>query len=72
VGLLARDRSARRRQSLAQDFAGGTEIQDFLKEKDIAEYKMPKKLVTVPALTRNPVGKVLKGEIRRQLDDHRE
>jgi hypothetical protein len=24
------------RETLAQDFAGGTEIQDFLKEKDIA------------------------------------
>jgi acyl-CoA synthetase len=40
----------------------------FLKEKDIAHYKLPRKLVCVGSLPRNAVGKVLKGEIRRQLE----
>jgi acyl-CoA synthetase len=39
----------------------------FLKEKDIAAYKLPRKLVTFGSLPRNAVGKVLKREIRRQL-----
>ncbi len=47
-----------------------SELHEFLREKDIADYKMPKKLVALPALPRNPVGKVLKREIRRQLGDH--
>jgi acyl-CoA synthetase (AMP-forming)/AMP-acid ligase II len=39
----------------------------FLKEKDIAAYKLPRKLVSVQSLPRNAVGKVLKREIRQQL-----
>jgi acyl-CoA synthetase (AMP-forming)/AMP-acid ligase II len=39
----------------------------FLQEKDIANYKLPRKLVTVPSLPRNSLGKVLKREIRRSL-----
>lgn len=44
------------------------EIHDFLKAKDIASYKMPKKLMLVEALPRNPVGKVLKRELRIKLE----
>jgi non-ribosomal peptide synthetase component E (peptide arylation enzyme) len=43
------------------------ELVVFLKEKDIAAYKLPKKLVSLESLPRNAVGKVLKREIRRQL-----
>jgi len=43
------------------------ELVDFLKEKDIAAYKLPRKLVSVQSLPRNAVGKVLKREIRQQL-----
>jgi acyl-CoA synthetase (AMP-forming)/AMP-acid ligase II len=44
----------------------------FLKEKDIAAYKLPRKLVSVQSLPRNAVGKVLKREIRQQLFADRE
>ncbi len=44
-----------------------SEIVDFLKTKDIAAYKMPKKLVTVAALPRNPVGKVLKRVLKEKI-----
>jgi acyl-CoA synthetase (AMP-forming)/AMP-acid ligase II len=46
------------------------EIQEFLKVKDIALYKMPKKLVTVNALPRNPVGKILKRDLRAQYQEN--
>jgi acyl-CoA synthetase len=39
----------------------------FLREKDIAAYKLPKRLVVVQSLPRNAVGKVLKREIKEQL-----
>ena len=42
------------------------EIQEFLKAKEIAAYKLPKKLITVQALPRNPVGKILKRDLREQ------
>lgn len=45
-----------------------SEIHDFLRGKDIAAFKMPKKLWVVPALPRNPVGKVLKRDLRAQLN----
>ncbi len=44
-----------------------SDLTAFLKEKDIAAYKLPRKLVCVPGLPRNAVGKVLKREIRQQL-----
>jgi acyl-CoA synthetase (AMP-forming)/AMP-acid ligase II len=43
------------------------DLTDFLKQKDIAAYKLPKRLVSVQSLPRNAVGKVLKREIKRQL-----
>ena len=43
------------------------DLVDFLKGKDIAAYKLPRKLVCVQSLPRNAVGKVLKREILRQL-----
>jgi acyl-CoA synthetase (AMP-forming)/AMP-acid ligase II len=43
------------------------DVVDFLKEKDIAAYKLPRKVVLVESLPRNAVGKVLKREIRQQL-----
>jgi len=46
------------------------EIQAYLREKDIASYKMPKTLRLVEALPRNPVGKVLKRQLREQLNKH--
>lgn len=45
-----------------------SEIVDFLKTKDIAAYKMPKKLVTVTALPRNPVGKILKRVLKEKIE----
>lgn len=38
----------------------------FLLERQIAKYKLPESLVIVDALPRNPVGKVLKRELRTQ------
>lgn len=43
------------------------EIVDHLKAKDVAVYKLPEKLLTVEALPRNPVGKVLKRDIREMV-----
>jgi len=44
-----------------------SDLSAFLKQKDIAAYKLPRKLVCVQSLPRNAVGKVLKREIRQQL-----
>jgi acyl-CoA synthetase (AMP-forming)/AMP-acid ligase II len=44
-----------------------SDLVDFLKEKDVAAYKLPRKLVIFDSLPRNAVGKVLKREIRRRL-----
>lgn len=43
------------------------ELTAFLKEKKIASYKLPERLEIVPALPRNPVGKVLKRDLRQQI-----
>ncbi|MFI5430173.1 hypothetical protein [Aeromicrobium sp. UC242_57] len=40
------------------------EINAFLQERHIAKYKLPESLAIVDALPRNPVGKVLKRELR--------
>jgi acyl-CoA synthetase (AMP-forming)/AMP-acid ligase II len=44
-----------------------SEISDFLKTKDIAAYKLPKKLVLTDALPRNPVGKILKRALKEKI-----
>jgi acyl-CoA synthetase len=41
------------------------ELVDDLRAKQIAVYKLPQQLVVVPALPRNPVGKVLKRDLRQ-------
>jgi acyl-CoA synthetase (AMP-forming)/AMP-acid ligase II len=50
---------------------GGTidlpEIRAFLREIGVASYKEPRKLVVVEALPRNPLGKVLKRDLRSSL-----
>jgi acyl-CoA synthetase (AMP-forming)/AMP-acid ligase II len=43
------------------------ELRDFLREKDIASYKIPKKVVLMEALPRNAMGKILKREIVSQI-----
>lgn len=43
------------------------EIIAFLNEKKIAAFKLPERLMLVEALPRNPVGKILKHELREQL-----
>jgi acyl-CoA synthetase (AMP-forming)/AMP-acid ligase II len=43
------------------------EIVEFLKEKEIAVYKLPEKLVIVEELPRNPVGKVMKRKLTERL-----
>ncbi len=48
-----------------------SDVTAFLKEKDIAAYKLPRKLVCVQSLPRNAVGKVLKREIKQQLVEDR-
>jgi len=40
------------------------EIIDFLKTKQIAKYKMPEDLRVVDVLPKNPVGKVLRRDLR--------
>ncbi|MEJ2487603.1 MAG: class I adenylate-forming enzyme family protein [Anaerolineales bacterium] len=43
------------------------ELVSYLEEKDIAVYKLPERLMVVEALPRNPLGKVLKRELREKL-----
>ena len=40
------------------------ELTRFLRDRKIAVYKLPERLVLVDALPRNPVGKVLKRALR--------
>jgi non-ribosomal peptide synthetase component E (peptide arylation enzyme) len=47
-------------QTVTQD-----ELIEFLKAKDIAAYKLPERLIVVATLPRNPVGKVLKRNLRQ-------
>ena len=42
------------------------EMLDFLRERKIASFKLPERLQLIEALPRNPVGKVLKRELRKQ------
>lgn len=44
-----------------------SDIKAFLKEKDVAAYKVPRKLVVFESLPRNALGKVLKREIRQRV-----
>jgi len=44
------------------------ELVGYLKEKRIASYKLPERLEIIAALPRNPVGKVLKRELRAQQE----
>ena len=46
------------------------EINEFLREKDIAKYKYPEVLKVVAALPRNPVGKVLKRDLRAMIEEN--
>lgn len=43
------------------------ELQDFLKARGIAAYKLPKKLWLMERLPRNPMGKILKRDLKAQL-----
>ncbi|MBL8642462.1 MAG: acyl--CoA ligase [Rhodospirillaceae bacterium] len=42
------------------------DIKQFLKEKDVAIFKWPERLMIVEALPRNPLGKVLRTELRKK------
>ncbi len=42
---------------------GGT----FMKEKGVAVYKLPERLEIVEIIPRNPVGKILKKELREDI-----
>lgn len=46
------------------------EINDFLKSEDIAKYKYPEILRTIESLPRNPVGKILKRDLRDMFGDN--
>lgn len=46
---------------------GLAEVVEIVKAADVAKFKWPERLEVVPALPRNPVGKVLKRELREQL-----
>jgi acyl-CoA synthetase (AMP-forming)/AMP-acid ligase II len=43
------------------------ELVAFLREKKIAAFKLPERLVMLASLPRNPVGKLLKGSLREQV-----
>lgn len=43
------------------------EVASFMKDKGIAVYKLPERLEVIDAIPRNPVGKVLKKELREDI-----
>jgi acyl-CoA synthetase (AMP-forming)/AMP-acid ligase II len=43
------------------------DIKAFLKEKDVAAYKIPRRLVVFDSLPRNALGKIIKREIREKV-----
>lgn len=43
------------------------DLTDLLKEKGVAQFKHPERLVQMDALPRNPVGKILKRDLREQV-----
>lgn len=43
------------------------DITSFMKEKGIAVYKLPERVEIIDAIPRNPVGKILKKELRRDI-----
>ena len=48
------------------------EVCDHLRAADIATYKLPEKLRIIEALPRNPLGKVLRRELRKSFWEGRE
>jgi non-ribosomal peptide synthetase component E (peptide arylation enzyme) len=42
-------------------------LTDYLRSQRIAVYKLPEHLMLMPELPRNPVGKLLKRELRQRL-----
>jgi acyl-CoA synthetase (AMP-forming)/AMP-acid ligase II len=44
------------------------EIAAFMKEKRVAAYKIPERVLVLEALPRNPMGKLLKRDLRERLD----
>jgi non-ribosomal peptide synthetase component E (peptide arylation enzyme) len=45
------------------------EITSFMKEQSIAVYKLPERLEIIEAIPRNPVGKIVKIELRRDIKE---
>ncbi|MDT8285321.1 MAG: 2,3-dihydroxybenzoate-AMP ligase, partial [Thermovirgaceae bacterium] len=43
------------------------ELTSFMKEKGVAVYKLPERLEVVDEIPRNPVGKVLKKDLREDI-----
>lgn len=43
-------------------------IIDYLKQKNVAVFKLPERLLTVAQLPRNPLGKVLRGRLKELLE----
>ena len=43
------------------------ELKEFMKEKGIAAYKIPERLELISAIPRNPVGKILKNQLREDI-----
>jgi non-ribosomal peptide synthetase component E (peptide arylation enzyme) len=43
------------------------EVKDFMTEKGIAVYKIPERLEIIDAIPRNPVGKILKKNLREDI-----
>jgi acyl-CoA synthetase (AMP-forming)/AMP-acid ligase II len=43
------------------------ELCDYLAAKSVASYKLPERLEIVPSMVRNPLGKVVKEELRKSL-----
>ena len=43
------------------------ELREFMKEKGVAVYKLPERLEIIDRIPRNPVGKILKSELKKLL-----
>ncbi|MGQ9485154.1 MAG: hypothetical protein ACUVSA_09335 [Desulfosoma sp.] len=45
------------------------DLTGYMKDQGVATYKLPERLELVEAIPRNPVGKILKKELRRDIRD---
>ena len=62
------DDDARMRTTHVGSLVRPDELVAYLREKKVAAFKLPERLEYADALPRNPVGKILKRQLRESLE----